>query len=213
MKKILLSFVMPLIVLIGFFTVDPTVKADEDTTTIEFSQVALTLDEYHLQDVTITYHLDGFTEVATITDRQTGQVLETVTFEPDLTRSVERAIYLTRTASFGRTTVQLSILVGYYQYGSFRQINSVRSYSIHITNAVAPTEIENGNVSVWSPTGYPTTTLHYGFNGNLLAKINWGASANLKAELLNTGFNFTGNANQTSFYRRPFHSSGTISLY
>lgn len=213
MKKILLSFGVPLIILIGFFTVDPTVKTDEHTTTIEFSQVALTLDEYHHQDVTITHHLDGFTQVATITDRQTGQVLETITFKPDLTRSVERAVYLTRTASFGHTTVQLSILVGYYQYGSFRQINSVRSSSIHITNAVAPTEIENGTVSVWSPTGYPTTTLHYGFNGTLLAKSNRSASANIKAEFLGAGCHFTGKTNQVSGYRRFFHSSGTISLY
>ena len=69
------------------------------------------------------------------------------------------------------------------------------------------------NVNVWSPNGYPTTSIKYAYNGTLTAAINSSGSAQVKAELLGAGFTFGGSMSGKSYYRVPFDQNGTISLY
>lgn len=154
-----------------------------------------------------------FKEVATVLDSDTGKVVETIELIPDLSRATVTSHTLKRSATFARTTVQLSVNIELYNEGSFRQINSVQGYYLGITDSITNTYIEGQNVNVWSPNGYPTTSIKYAYNGTLTAAINSSGSAQVKAELLGAGFTFGGTIGGTSYYRVPFNQNGTISLY
>lgn len=159
------------------------------------------------------YSKSGVTEVATVIDRDTGKVVETIELIPDLSRSTITSHTLIRSATFARTTLQLSVNIELYNNGSFRQINSVKGHYLGITNSIANTYIEGKNVNVWSPNGYPTTSIKYAYNGTLTAVIDSNASGQIKAELLGAGFNFGGSFGGKTYYRVPFNQNGTISLY
>lgn len=213
MKKLLLT----IIALFSFTLFSQSVSADTSATTITFSQLKLTVDDYADKDISVSYRLEGVNEIADIIDNQTGQLLESVIFKPDLTRSVYNSLNLTRQLVVGRTIVQITIPVNVYQNGSFRQINGVGTASLNIISAITKTTIENGQASAWSTNyRYPTTSLQYSFSGTLLATLHTGTNgsvnAGIKGELFNAGFSVGDSSGTTTYFRRYFEQSGTISL-
>lgn len=211
MKKILLTLLFGVLALLCL----PT-YVNADTTNdlvITFSKLQFTIDDYNIPNPKVVYSKSGFTEVATVIDSDTGKVVETIEFIPDLSRATVSSHTLMRSATFARTTVQLSINIELYNNGSFRQINSVQGYYLGVTNSITNTYIEGKNVNVWSPNGYPTTSIKYAYNGTLTATVNSSGSAQVKAELLGAGFNFGGTIGGTTYYRVPFNQNGTISIY
>lgn len=210
MKKLLVS----LFIALYMICLNTPVSADtNDTLTVSFNELQFTVEDYNIDNPEVIYTKNGFTEVATVFNKDTGEVVETIELTPDLSRSSITSHTLTRRATFARTTVQLSVNIELYNSGSFRQINSVQGYYLGIINSVTNTYIEGQNVNVWSPNGFPTTSLKYAYNGTLTAAINTGASAGISGELLGAGFGFSGSINGTSYYRYGFNQNGTISLY
>lgn len=211
MKKII-AFIFSMLFI---FVMQTKVNADaHERITINFSELNYTLDDYSELDTKVVYSVEGVTEVATIFDVNSGEVLETVEFIPDLFRSTIQSHTLRRSTSYGRTTVRLSVNVELYTNGSFRQINSIQGHYLEITNAIATTYFEGQNVNVWSPSGsFPTTSIKYAYNGTLIATVDSSISSSAKAELAGSGFSFSYTSGFTTYYRRPFSQNGTISLY
>ena len=211
MKKILITLLFSCLAL---FYLPISVNADTtNDLVIKFNELQFTVEDYNIPNPEVVYSKSGFNEVATVIDSDTGKVVETIEFIPDLSRSTVTSHTLKRSATFARTTVQLSVNIELYNEGSFRQINSVQGYYLGITNSITNTYIEGQNVDVWSPKGYPTTSIKYAYNGTLTAAINSSGSAQVKAELLGAGFTFGGSMSGKSYYRVPFNQNGTISLY
>ena len=211
MKKILFTLLFSCLAL---FCLPISVSADTTgDLTVKFNELQFTVEDYNIPNPEVIYSKSGGTEVATVIDRDTGKVVETIELIPDLSRSTITSHTLIRSATFARTTVQLSLNIELYNNGSFRQINSVQGYYLGITNSIANTFIEGKNVNVWSPKGYPTTSIKYAYNGTLTAVVDGNASGQIKAELLGAGFNFGGSIGGKTYYRVPFNQNGTISLY
>ena len=192
------------------------ISVNADTTNdlvIKFNELQFTVEDYNIPNPEVVYSKSGFNEVATVIDIDTGKVVETIELIPDLSRATVTSHTLKRSATFARTTVQLSVNIELYNEGSFRQINSVQDYYLGITNSITNTSIEDKTVNVWSTNGYPTTKIKYAYNGTLTAVIETSGSAQVKAELLGAGFTFGGTIGGTSYYRVPFNQNGTISLY
>lgn len=211
MKKILFTLLFSCLAL---FCLPISVSADTTgDLTVKFNELQFTVEDYNVPNPEVIYSESGVTEVATVIDRDTGKVVETIELIPDLSRSTITSHTLIRSATFARTTLQLSVNIELYNNGSFRQINSVKGYYLGITNFIANTFIEGKNVNVWSPNGYPTTSIKYAYNGTLTAVIDSNASGQIKAELLGAGFNFGGSFGGKTYYRVPFNQNGTISLY
>ncbi|MGT2799525.1 hypothetical protein [Streptococcus marmotae] len=205
-----------LILLIGALFTTPiwqhnAVQADtQENLTINFKDFKFTTTDYKDFDVSVNYYQVGLTEVADIIENQTGQTLESIKVIPNLFRSGHTYSHtLSRSASFGRTTLQLDVHVEIYTNGSFRQINSVQGHYLGITNFITNTSIEGKDVSVWSSNGFPTTELKYAYSGTLVATINSGFNAGIKGELFQAGFHMSGD----NHYRLPFNRNGSISLY
>ncbi|MFC3928812.1 hypothetical protein ACVR05_04540 [Streptococcus caprae] len=212
MKKILFTLLFSCLAL--FYLPISSVKADTgDDLVVKFNELQFTVNDYNISNPEVIYSKSGFTEVATVIDSDTGEVVETIELIPDLSRATVSSHTLRRSATFARTTVQLSVNIELYNNGSFRQINSVQGYYLGITNSITNTYIEGQNINVWSPNGYPTTSIKYAYNGTLTAAISSSGSAQVKAELLGAGFTFGGTIGGTSYYRVPFNQNGTISLY
>lgn len=184
-----------------------------DGLVITFSELQFTIDDYNIPNTEVVYSKPGFTKVATVIDGNTGEVIETIEFIPDLSRATVSSHTLRRSATFARTTVQLSVNIELYNNGSFRQINSVQGYYLGITNSITDTYIKGRNINVWPPNGYPSTSIKYAYNGTLTTTINSSGSAQIKAELLGAGFNFGGTLDGVTYYRVPFNQNGTISIY
>ncbi|WP_449461246.1 hypothetical protein [Streptococcus suis] len=212
MKKILFTLLFSCLAL--FYLPIASVKADTgDDLVVKFNELQFTVNDYNISNPEVIYSKSGFTEVATVIDSDTGEVVETIELIPDLSRATVSSHTLRRSATFARTTVQLSVNIELYNNGSFRQINSVQGYYLGITNSITNTYIEGQNINVWSPNGYPTTSIKYAYNGTLTAATSSSGSAQVKAELLGAGFTFGGTIGGTSYYRVPFNQNGTISLY
>lgn len=212
MKKILFTLLFSCLAL--FYLPIPSVKADTgDDLVVKFNELQFTVDDYNISNPEVIYSKSGFTEVATVIDSDTGEVVETIELIPDLSRATVTSHTLRRSATYARTTVQLSVNIELYNEGSFRQINSVQGHYLGITNSITNTYIEGQNVNVWSSNGYPTTSIKYAYNGTLVSTISSSGSAQVKAELLGAGFTFEGTMGGTSYYRVPFNGNGTISLY
>ena len=193
MKKILFTLLFSCLAL---FCLPISVSADTTgDLTVKFNELQFTVEDYNIPNPEVIYSKSGVTEVATVIDRDTGKVVETIELIPDLSRST------------------ITSHIELYNNGSFRQINSVQGYYLGITNSIANTFIEGKNVNVWSPKGYPTTSIKYAYNGTLTAVVDGNASGQIKAELLGAGFNFGGSIGGKTYYRVPFNQNGTISLY
>ena len=211
MKKTLITLLFSCLAL---FCLPISVNADTNNNlVIKFNELTFTVEDYNIPNPEVIYSKSGFKEVATVLDSDTGKVVETIELIPDLSRATVTSHTLKRSATFARTTVQLSVNIELYNNGSFRQINSVQGYYLGITNSIANTFIEGKNVNVWSPKGYPTTSIKYAYNGTLTAVVDGNASGQIKAELLGAGFNFGGSIGGKTYYRVPFNQNGTISLY
>lgn len=114
---------------------------------------------------------------------------------------------LTRDSYIDRHLVRLVVNVVVERFGSFRQINAVNSYYLTLMNPVSNVSIEHQQINLW-PTSSPTTTLTYNATGTLLATINYSVGISLGPE----GFQFSGNAGDTYYYRRYFDFSGSIHI-
>lgn len=203
MKKRMTLFVSFLAIVFALLSQSP-VKAD---TTINFSELSYTLDNYSESEVAVSYNTVGFTEIATITDKNSGEILEEISFTPDLTRGPIAHMNLTRDTYIGRHLIRLVVNVVVERFGSFRQINAVNSYYLTLIDPVSNVSIEHQQINLW-PTSSPTTTLSYNATGTLVATIDYsvGISAGLE------GFQFSSNAGDTYYYRRYFNFSGSIHI-
>ena len=211
MKKTLITLLFSCLAL---FCLPISVNADTNNNlVIKFNELTFTVEDYNIPNPEVIYSKSGFKEVATVLDSDTGKVVETIELIPDLSRATVTSHTLKRSATFARTTVQLSVNIELYNEGSFRQINSVHGYYLGITNSITNTSIEDKTIDVWSTNGFPTTNIKYAYNGTLTAVIETSGSAQVKAELLGAGFTFGGSISGKSYYRVPFDQNGTISLY
>lgn len=211
MKKTLITLLFSCLAL---FCLPISVNADTNNNlVIKFNELTFTVEDYNIPNPEVIYSKSGFKEVATVLDSDTGKVVETIELIPDLSRATVTSHTLKRSATFARTTVQLSVNIELYNEGSFRQINSIHGYYLGITNSITNTSIEDKTIDVWSPNGYPTTKIKYAYNGTLTAVVETSGSASVKAELLGAGFTFGGSMSGKSYYRVPFNQNGTISLY
>lgn len=211
MKKILITLLFSCLAL---FCLPISVNADTNNNlVIKFNELTFTVEDYNIPNPEVIYSKSGFKEVATVLDSDTGKVVETIELIPDLSRATVTSHTLKRSATFARTTVQLSVNIELYNEGSFRQINSIHGYYLGITNSITNTSIEDKTIDVWSTNGYPTTKIKYAYNGTLTAVVETSGSASVKAELLGAGFTFGGSMSGKSYYRVPFNQNGTISLY
>lgn len=211
MKKTLITLLFSCLAL---FCLPISVNADTNNNlVIKFNELTFTVEDYNIPNPEVIYSKSGFKEVATVLDSDTGKVVETIELIPDLSRATVTSHTLKRSATFARTTVQLSVNIELYNEGSFRQINSIHGYYLGITNSITNTSIEDKTIDVWSTNGFPTTQIKYAYNGTLTAVIESSGSASVKAELLGAGFTFGGTISGKSYYRVPFGQNGTISLY
>ena len=211
MKKTLITLLFSCLAL---FCLPISVNADTNNNlVIKFNELTFTVEDYNIPNPEVIYSKSGFKEVATVLDSDTGKVVETIELIPDLSRATVTSHTLKRSATFARTTVQLSVNIELYNEGSFRQINSIHGYYLGITNSITNTSIEDKTIDVWSTNGFPTTQIKYAYNGTLTAVIETSGSAQVKAELLGAGFTFGGSISGKSYYRVPFDQNGTISLY
>lgn len=211
MKRTLITLLFSCLAL---FCLPISVNADTNNNlVIKFNELTFTVEDYNIPNPEVIYSKSGFKEVATVLDSDTGKVVETIELIPDLSRATVTSHTLKRSATFARTTVQLSVNIELYNEGSFRQINSIHGYYLGITNSITNTSIEDKTIDVWSTNGFPTTQIKYAYNGTLTAVIETSGSAQVKAELLGAGFTFGGSMSGKSYYRVPFDQNGTISLY
>ena len=211
MKKTLITLLFSCLAL---FCLPISVNADTNNNlVIKFNELTFTVEDYNIPNPEVIYSKSGFKEVATVLDSDTGKVVETIELIPDLSRATVTSHTLKRSATFARTTVQLSVNIELYNEGSFRQINSIHGYYLGITNSITNTSIEDKTIDVWSTNGFPTTQIKYAYNGTLTAVIETSGSASVKAELLGAGFTFGCTISGKSYYRVPFDQNGTISLY
>lgn len=211
MKKTLITLLFSCLAL---FCLPISVNADTNNNlVIKFNELTFTVEDYNIPNPEVIYSKSGFKEVATVLDSDTGKVVETIELIPDLSRATVTSHTLKRSATFARTTVQLSVNIELYNEGSFRHINSIHGYYLGITNSITNTSIEDKTIDVWSTNGYPTTSIKYAYNGTLTAVVETSGSASVKAELLGAGFTFGGSMSGKSYYRVPFNQNGTISLY
>ena len=211
MKKTLITLLFSCLAL---FCLPISVNADTNNNlVIKFNELTFTVEDYNIPNPEVIYSKSGFKEVATVLDSDTGKVVETIELIPDLSRATVTSHTLKRSATFARTTVQLSVNIELYNEGSFRQINSIHGYYLGITNSITNTSIEDKTIDVWSTNGFPTTQIKYAYNGTLTAVIESSGSASVKAELVGAGFTFGGTISGKSYYRVPFGQNGTISLY
>ena len=170
------------------------------------------MENYRVENPEIFYTKRGLTEVATVIDSNTGEVVETIELVPNLTRATVSSHTLRRSSNFGGVTLQLSVNIELYSNGSFRQINSVQGHYLGITSSFTSTYIEGQNVNVWSAQGYPTQSIKYAYNGTLATSINASLTAQYSAKFASGGFAFSGTVSGTSYYRRAFSENGTLSV-
>ena len=188
------------------------------TTVVSFSEFQFVADGYDPEMVQVKYSKKGNKEIAILIDRNSGAVLETMAAEAVPSRMPNVYPYIfTRSVSYGKTTVTLSINVEIYSSGSFRQINSYQGGYLGITSSITNTYLEGSNFNVWSPSGFPTTELYYTFNGTITAEVTVSGSTEgniqIGDQLIAAGFNFEGTVGTTLYYRKGFNASGTIKLY
>lgn len=221
MKKLVASLMLTFLTILSFTFTTFIVKAETDNDlVVKFDKIKYTIDNYEHDNILVYNSKKGLTEVATVFDANTGEVLETIELIPNLNsgQAALRSGYtyshtLRRRAVFGGTSVYLDVHVNIYTNGSFRQINSVNNSYLGISSAVTNTYIEGQAVSVYSVYGFPTTSLKYSFSGTLVAVVNNSASGSTSAELLGSGFTFSYSTSQNTYYRRWFNQNGTISIY
>ncbi|MFA9414057.1 MULTISPECIES: hypothetical protein [unclassified Streptococcus] len=153
MKKLILSIVA-LLTLFNLQTVASANTGEE--LVVSFEKLEFTVNDYMHDNIDVSYSNNGNIEVATVTDLDTGEVVETIELIPNILprspfRNATRDKFshtLRRTFTVARTTLQLDIQVELYKRGSFRQINSVQGNYLGITNAVTNTYIESQTVNV-----------------------------------------------------------------
>ena len=175
MKRTLITLLFSCLAL---FCLPISVNADTNNNlVIKFNELTFTVEDYNIPNPEVIYSKSGFKEVATVLDSDTGKVVETIELIPDLSRATVTSHTLKRSATFARTTVQLSVNIELYNEGSFRQINSIHGYYLGITNSITNTSIEDKTIDVWSTNGFPTTQIKYAYNGTLTAVIETSGSA------------------------------------
>lgn len=110
----------------------------------------------------------GLEEEILITDEVNDQIEKVVALVPGVSNTgYIQECRLVKTQQFDSTTVRLHVIVDLYMQGSFRQINAIKDYYLEIVDADSNQYIESQSISVWSPTGFPTTSLKYGYNATL----------------------------------------------
>lgn len=183
--------------------------------TIKFKELSFETNDYKAGDVVISYDQKGLKEYVHIFDATTKQLLETMSVEKTGYRNSNiRPWIFKRSSSYGNTKIELSINVELYNYGSFREIVSLRGHYLTIAESVTDTRLENYNVNVWSPKDrFPTLTLSYIYNGTLVAVVNNAINASAKFDLLGAGFSISRTEGRNTYYRRTFDSTGQINLY
>lgn len=218
MKKLVLS-IMALLTLFSLQSVANANSGEE--LIVSFEQLEFTVNDYVYDNIGVSYSNNGNIEVATVTDLDTGEIVETIELIPNmLLRNSFRSVVtdshshtLRRTFTKNRTTFQLDIHVEIYNKGSFRQINSIQGNYLGIIDAVTQTYIEGQTVSVWSSSGFPTTRINYAVSGTLVGVLNNSLTTTVGAQLKVAGFSFSHTIGNNSYYRTPLNENGTISLY
>lgn|GEM_PF-1629258 len=218
MKQKFLSFILTTIMLLGIFVVPAYASEANKGLVIRFKEFKYTIDNYDASSVYVEYTNSEDNEIATIKRKDNNAILEQITNSPVSTclynNNNNSAYIFTRDASFGSTSIRLTVIVELYTNGSFRQINSIRGKHLGIVSSVAPTEIENSDLNVWGNGGkLPAVELLYGYSGTLVAKVDSSLSSEVSLELMGSGFALSKTVGSTTYYRLPFNGVGRISLY
>lgn len=220
MKKIVKTIVG---VFLAIFLFAPSSNAAKLTGSL--GNINFTTSDYDNKDVDLNYYNNDYKKICEIRDKYTGELLETISLEPDFSNPVTSRTnsmvssrsgwvgpnIFRRSKSFGRTVVELSIPVEFYSNGSFRQVNYIGTPYLGITNSITNTQIEGSSPNAWAKNNkLPTTTIFYSYSGTLLATVSSGSSSGISGELLGAGFSFSHSVGSTTYFRRPISSSGAI---
>lgn len=221
MKSInkILSVVMSMILMI-VSPINVSAKAEEESVQVNFEDFYFETSDYSMDEVYIEKEIKNGVEYAFIKEKDTHNILETLSVEKVQTYSNDDVIAYTfkRYNDFGKTRLVLQVQVELYYSGSFRAINRYLGSLLVIDSRVTETYIEDKLVNVWSIDDiYPTAELLYAYSGVLVAEVDRSTSAEIKGEitsdLFGGGFAFTESNGSTEYYRRTFDYSGEINLY
>ena len=182
---------------------------------VYFDEFFFSTSDYGSRNVTVQYANEEDTEIATILDADTAEVLEVMMVVPQeaTTRGVYPYTYI-RKSTVGDTELQLSINVELYNEGSFRQINSIEGYYLGINTTSCGSYLEGQNVNVWPKNHIlPSIQLFYAYNGTLAVEIDTTLESSLEVELPGFGYSFSHSIGLYNYYRQTFNRSGTINLY
>ena len=215
-KKIFGMLLYMCLLVSGFTSVSANDNADTPIV-IKFEKFKFETKDYNPENVIVEYSKTDTREVAIVKDKITEAVLDEFVVEKKVQTRGASDTYpyiFTRTTSYGKTKVKLSVNVEMWSSGPYAQINSIQGQYLGIVSEVTNTEIEGSNVNVWSPGNkFPTVNLLYAYNGTLVAKVTSSTSSSIKAELEGAGFSVSQTVGGTTYYRRSMDESGTISLY
>lgn len=215
--KKMFGILLCMCMLFSSFTV---VSANDNMDTplvIKFEKFKFETKAYNPKNVIVEYSKTDTKELAVVKDKVTEEILDEFVVERKAQTKGANDTYpyiLTRTTSYGKTKVKLSVNVEMWSSGPYAQINSIQGKYLGIESKVTSTKIEGSNVNVWSAGNkFPTTKLLYAYNGTLVATVTSSTSSSIKAELEGAGFSVSQTVGKTTYYRRSMDESGTISLY
>lgn len=192
----------------------PVSAHDNSRLSIKFKEFQLFIDDYNPSDVYVKYDKSGLEEKALIIYKRTGQIAEKISLQALGNRSADVYPYtLTRSVSYGDTTVEVNMNVEIYSKGSFRQINAYEGGYLGIGTSVTDSYLEGSNLNVWSPNGFPTTELYYAFNTTIVAVVDISDSGSIQASLAGSGFSVSHTVGGKKYYRLSANSTGIVSLY
>lgn len=101
-------------------------------------------------------------------------------------------------------------MVNIYIDGSFREVLQVTSKNLSIENKVSDEYFESKDVSAWKDNALK---VGFSYNGTLACAYSYSISPTLSATLLGAGFTLSRTVGGTTYFRKSFSNSGSISLY
>jgi hypothetical protein len=235
-KGRILALAMALAITVTSFIIPSNVQAqtlNNKGVDINLGDFNLSIPEYNKNEVNIQTIENGNDVSVTISDKETGAVLETITSEPlpndspQLSRITSESSYAPQSTSYysikrdkvdALVTVRLECVVVLYQSGSFSSVNSIEGtdfYPISSSNAV----LENSSAYARSATGtFPTTNVQYYGTGviTIVTTVTSGEELSIGfsiPEVIDFGYSVNTSISGTVYLRKPVTISGNFYTY
>lgn len=181
---------------------------DDEKIVIDAIDLKITT-EYSTHDFNLVLQ-ETDTEITALIKNKNDQEIERFVFYKVPTKS--RLISQKRFhnyKTFGSITLDCDVNVNLYTSGSFRQINSVASTNLRISNTVSTAYLEQPQVDHYSRSGsYPTMSVGINYATTIVANRQSAVNAGVSGVLINAGYTISDN-----IYLRKYATGGyTISL-